>query len=136
MVAIKRIVQKIEQYAAGDHQGLVAVFAGATAGTGSATLRRTARMLRSSTFYIIGRNESQHYVLIDELKASAPSNKFVFVEAQVSLISDVDDAYKKVSSAEQRVDLLYISPGGMPFAGAKCQSCCSLYRAFRYPSSL
>lgn len=122
MVNLATVVQSNQRYAAGHHQGLTAVFAGATTGIGRATLERTAAMLQSSTFYIIGRNARKYAALIEQLEASAPSNKFVFVEAQLSLIADVDDASGKIASSEQHVDLLCMSPGGIPFAGAKCSS--------------
>lgn len=130
MMNLTTIIQSNQRYAAGHHQGLTAVFAGATAGIGRATLERTATMLQSSTFYIIGRNAPKHIGLIDQLKTSSPSNKFVFIEAQLSLIADIDDASSKITSSEQRVDLLCMSPGGMPFAGAKCSSCCQVYLVF------
>ncbi|KAJ4420380.1 hypothetical protein N0V82_004369 [Gnomoniopsis sp. IMI 355080] len=76
-------------------------------------------MLQSSTFYIIGRSAPRQAAFLDQLRASSPSNKYSFIEGQVSLISDIDAASNKISSSEQRVDLLCMSPGGMPFAGAK-----------------
>lgn len=120
MVDLENVVHINQLYAAAHHHGLTAVFAGATAGIGRATLEKTAKMLQSSTFYIIGRNAPRHAGFIDQLQASSPSNKFVFIEAQFSLISDIDAASNKITSAEQRVDLLCMSPGGTPFAGAKC----------------
>lgn len=96
------------------------MFAGATAGIGRVTLERTAALLQSCTFYVIGRNAPKHAAVLDPLKASSPSNEFVYIEAQLSLTSDIDIASNKISSSEQCVDLMCMSPGGMPFAGAKC----------------
>lgn len=77
-------------------------------------------MLHSSTFYILGRNKQGHAAWLSQLRAVSPGNKFVYIEAHVSLISDIDTACKQIVSAERKVDILCVSPGGMPFAGAKC----------------
>ncbi|ROW00363.1 hypothetical protein VMCG_07240 [Cytospora schulzeri] len=119
MVNTTTITESNARYAAEHHKGLVCVFAGGTAGIGAATLERLATMLQSSTFYILGRNPPRHVACLEQLRASSPSNNFVFIEALVSLISDIDSACSQIRSAEKRVDFLCMSPGGMPFAGAK-----------------
>lgn len=120
MVGATEIAKNNVAYTDEQHSGLVCVFAGATAGIGRATLERLATMVHSSTFYILGRNKQRHAAWIDQLKASSLNSKFVYVEAQVSLISDIDKACDQILSAERKVDILCMSPGGMPFAGAKC----------------
>jgi hypothetical protein len=50
-----------------------------------------------------------------ELKAAQPSNKFFYIQAEVSLISRIDLASQKILQLEKKVDYLCISPGGMPF---------------------
>jgi hypothetical protein len=62
-------------------------------------------MLLSSTFYILGRNREQHAAGIKELKATSPHKKFVFVGAQVSLISNIDTVYKQIFASEKKVDV-------------------------------
>lgn len=120
MVGATEIADGNIAYSLEQHSGLVCVFAGATAGIGQATLERLVSMLHSSTFYILGRNKQRHGPWLNQLRATAPSNKFVYIEAQVSLISDIDTACNQIISAERKVDILCMSPGGMPFAGAKC----------------
>lgn len=120
MVGATAIVESNLVYAQEQHGGLVCVFAGATAGIGRATLERLATMLRSSTFYILGRNKQRHAPWLEQLGAISSSSRFIFVEVQVSLISDIDTACSQILSAEPKVDILCMSPGGMPFAGAKC----------------
>lgn len=122
MVGAVAIAESNLAYAQEQHSSLVCVFAGATAGIGRATLERLATMLHSSTFYILGRNKQRHAAWLDQLGATAPSSKFVYIEAQVSMISDIDTACDQILSAELKVDILCMSPGGMPFAGAKCRS--------------
>lgn len=121
MVKFCDVVESNARFARGQHEGRVCVFAGATSGIGYGTLRRLVTMMRSSIFYVLGRTESRFAAQLDELRASAPTNKIVFVECQLSLIRDVDAACKKIAAAEEKVDLLCMSPGGMPFQGAVCK---------------
>jgi NADP-dependent 3-hydroxy acid dehydrogenase YdfG len=118
MVKLANITASNISFASQHHEGRVCVFAGATSGIGFGTLLRMVTMLDSSTFYILGRSPSQFASRLDELRTLAPSSKFVFVETQVSLISGIDSACEQITSAEQRVDYLCMSPGGMPFQGA------------------
>lgn len=122
MVGATEIAESNVAYTHEQHSGLVSVFAGATAGIGRATLERLAAMLHSSTFYILGRNKERHAPWLDQLRATSNNSKFVYVEAQVSLISDIDKACSQIIAAERKVDILCMSPGGMPFAGAKCKN--------------
>ncbi|PVH95204.1 hypothetical protein DM02DRAFT_691233 [Periconia macrospinosa] len=118
MVAISDIRKSNESYAARDHSGLTCVFAGATAGIGAATLKEMVGLLRSSTFYILGRQPERYKHRLDELKTIGPTNKIVFVETQVALISGIDKACNFIRSDAEKVDLICVSPGGMPFQGA------------------
>ena len=40
-----------------------------------------------------------------------PSNKIVFLSAQVSLLGDIDAACEHIKAAEDKVDFVYMSPG-------------------------
>jgi NADP-dependent 3-hydroxy acid dehydrogenase YdfG len=120
MVKIESIIKSNNEFASQHHTGKVCVFAGATAGIGFGTLRRMVTMLDSSTFYVLGRNETKCADKLDALRNTAPSCKIIFVESQVSLISSIDTAAAKITAAEQKVDYVCVSPGGMPFQGAKC----------------
>jgi len=103
------------------HLGLVCVFAGATSGIGRATLESLVGMLESSNFYVLGRNPDRFARHLERLRASAPTNKIVFIETQLSLISSVDAACERIKAAEKKVDRVCLSPGGMPFGGATCE---------------
>lgn len=120
MVGISEIRKSNAGYAAQEHRGLVCVFAGATAGIGAATLREMVRMLYSSTFYILGREPHRYQDKLDELKEIGPTNEIVFIETQIALISGVDKACAFIHGATTKVDLICVSPGGMPFQGAVC----------------
>ena len=101
------------------HSGLMSVFTGATAGIGRATLERLDTMLHSSTFYILGRSKQRHAPWLEHLIVTSSNSKFIYIEAQVSLISDIDTACNKTLSTERNVDILCMSPGGVPVAGPK-----------------
>ncbi|KUJ09016.1 uncharacterized protein LY89DRAFT_701536 [Mollisia scopiformis] len=120
MVKIDTIRASNAPFANQHHEGLVCVFAGATSGIGLATCQKMTTMLQSSTFYILGRSPERYTDLLDQMRELAPSNKIVYVETQVSLIASIDAACAQISSAEQKVDYLCMSPGGMPFQGAVC----------------
>ncbi|KAF1948162.1 hypothetical protein CC80DRAFT_486539 [Byssothecium circinans] len=118
MVEISDIRKSNAGYAAQDHRGLVCVFAGATAGIGAATLREMVGLLRSSTFYILGRDPHRYQDKLDELERIGPTNDIVFVETQIALISGIDNACNIIRGAAEKVDIICVSPGGMPFQGA------------------
>jgi hypothetical protein len=69
------------------------------------------QILQGSTFYVLGRSAAKFAEQEEYLKSLNPTHKIVFVEAQVSLLSDIDTACKQISAAERKVDYLYMSPG-------------------------
>jgi NAD(P)-dependent dehydrogenase (short-subunit alcohol dehydrogenase family) len=123
MVATSTIVASNARFAKAQHNGCVCVFAGATAGIGLATLKKLAASLHSSTFYILGRSPSRYMGHLNELENIGPSNNYTFVEAQASLISDIDIACHQITLSETKVDYLCMSQGGVPWAGATCKYC-------------
>jgi len=120
MVKTAAIAEGNARFAAERHSGLVCVFMGATSGIGLATLQRLLTMVHSSTLYILGRDSSRHASRIGQLRELAPGSRIIFIETQVSLISGIDAASEQIKLAEQKVDILCMSPGGMPFQGAVC----------------
>lgn len=86
MVDRTAVIESNAAYAGEQHSQLVCVFAGATSGIGRATLECLATMIYSSTFYVLGRNRKHHAAWLDQLRATSPTNKFVYVDAQVFLI--------------------------------------------------
>lgn len=100
--------------------GVVCVFAGATSGTGAGTLESMVPMLHKSIFYIVGRSAARFASQRAKLESLNPSCKLVFLEAEVSLLSDVDAVCKQIAAAERKVDYLYMSPGCIPLNGPQC----------------
>ncbi len=110
MVTITEIRKSNASFAAQGHSNFVCVFAGATAGIGAATLREMVGLLHSSTFYILGRNPSRYQEKLDELRKINPSNKIIFVETQIALISEIDATCEKIRAAEKKVDIVWREP--------------------------
>lgn len=79
MVTSSTIVNSNTRFANERHNRAACVFAGATADTGLATLRKMAIMLHSSTFYILGRSLSRFGSHLEQLKQIGPSNASVSI---------------------------------------------------------
>ncbi len=121
MVKLTEIERENSRFASEHHEGLVIVFAGATSGIGASTLERMVTMVDASVFYVIGRSAKRFEAQQTKLESLNSSIKIVFFEVQFSLISGIDDVSKKISSAEKKVDCLFMSPGAVPLNGAECK---------------
>ena len=122
MVTTTAVREHNARFADEQHSGLVCVFTGGTSGIGAGTLEKMVTQLHQSTFYVLGRSEDRFAAQRRKLEALAPTNKIVFVHAQVSLIRDVDAVCKRIASKEQKADYLYMSAGLVPLNGAECKS--------------
>lgn len=98
---------------------LVAVFAGATSGIGESTLRALATNARYPIVYIIGRNKVRASIIIDECHLSCPEGTFVFVQADLSLLRNVDVVCKRIMEETRKLDVLFMSQGYISFEGRK-----------------
>ncbi|OJJ81964.1 uncharacterized protein ASPGLDRAFT_1497323 [Aspergillus glaucus CBS 516.65] len=101
------------------NQEPVCVFAGATSGIGAATLTSITSILRNPTLYILGRSVSRFAIQQEKLHSLNLDAKIVFLEVDVSLLSDVDKAYERIQRDEWKVDYLYMSAGLVPLNGAE-----------------
>jgi NADP-dependent 3-hydroxy acid dehydrogenase YdfG len=97
--------------------GLVAVFAGATAGIGLATLQQFAKHANGPRTYIIGRSKEKGSHIIARLKTINPMGTFIFIEGQISLIKEVDRISGEIKKLEKYVDILCMSPGYLSLGG-------------------
>jgi len=66
---------------------------------------------------MIGRSRAKAATLLDELKVINPEGTYVFSEGEFSLVKDVDRFSEEIKKAEERVDILCMSPGYLSFAG-------------------
>lgn len=121
MVPLTEVRKANAAFKSRENFGLTCVFAGATSGTGAATLERIVTMVKSSTFYIIARSTSDFSTQQTKLGNLGPSCQFIFVEGEVSLISGVDAMCKRIMAAEKKIDILFMSCGMLPFNGPECR---------------
>jgi len=106
---------------AGEHRsGCVCVFAGATSGIGAGTLKKLVTMLDAPTIYVIGRSAKGFVDQQKTLESLNPTCKIVFIEAEFSLLSNVDAVCKQIAAAEKKVDYLFMSAGMMPLNAPEC----------------
>jgi NADP-dependent 3-hydroxy acid dehydrogenase YdfG len=134
MVKFSTITQANLRFAANnaENTGLVLVFSRATSSIGSGILETMATMFHSSTFYILGRSSTKFQPQREKLEKLNPILKLVFLEAEVSLIRDIDAACKTIKEAGTKVDYLCMSQGcfsvGVP-------NCISLLSSPSFPLS-
>ncbi|KAH7025114.1 uncharacterized protein B0I36DRAFT_387476 [Microdochium trichocladiopsis] len=97
----------------------VAVFTGGTAGIGKATLQKLVAVGTEIKVYVIGRNGPTHAGFLDELRASNSKAEIVWLEGQVSLLSETRRLCDEIKSKEKSLDLLFMSAGYVPLGGRK-----------------
>ncbi|KAK4463435.1 hypothetical protein QBC42DRAFT_324213 [Cladorrhinum samala] len=95
----------------------VAVFVGATDGIGKSTLQQLVSRGLPIRAYIVGRDEAAFRPVLDELRRVNESADLVFLQGQVSLLSDTKRVVDEIISREQSIDLLFLSSGFLPFRG-------------------
>lgn len=96
---------------------LVALFIGATSGIGESTLKHLAQVTVRPRIYIVGRKAAAAIPLLAHLRQSNPEGQFEFLERDVSLIREVEKVAEEVRRNEQRLDLMLLSTGYIPYSG-------------------
>ena len=102
--------------------GHVSVFVGATQGIGAGTLRELVKHLNAPKVYLLGRSKARCASQLVQLRELNPKASILFIETEVSLLSNVDAACSDISAQESTLDLLYLSPGGLTFGGPDCKN--------------
>ncbi|KAI9902307.1 hypothetical protein N3K66_001659 [Trichothecium roseum] len=99
--------------------GLVAVFVGATSGIGLESMRYLARHTAAPRIYSVSRAQTaeKHRGVLASLREANPAGSYNLVEADFSLLSEVDKIARAVGEKETKVDVLYMSAGFLPFEG-------------------
>jgi NAD(P)-dependent dehydrogenase (short-subunit alcohol dehydrogenase family) len=98
---------------------ITALFVGGTSGIGLSTLRALARHTegKALTAYIVGRSAYRAEPVLSELQRISPQARFTFIEADVSLIRNVDGVCRKIIESEKggkgKLDFLFMTPGGI-----------------------
>lgn len=100
---------------------MVAVFVGETGGIGAAAPEAFVINAASTSVYVIARSEahfSQQRLRLEHLN---PNARIVFIQAEVTLLHDVDAACREIGRCETMVDVLYMSAGLLAFGGPDCK---------------
>ncbi|KAE8369985.1 hypothetical protein BDV27DRAFT_140882 [Aspergillus caelatus] len=111
MVSITTILDSNSNITHRHGPGLVAVFVGGTSGIGESTARAFIRNTDASRAYLIGRDQERAMRIIEELKQKKPDSEVTFIKSNVSLLREVDKACAIIREKENRVNILFLSPG-------------------------
>ncbi|KAH8726820.1 hypothetical protein GQ44DRAFT_790851 [Phaeosphaeriaceae sp. PMI808] len=96
---------------------LVAVFVGGTSGIGLFTARELVRNATSPHVYLIGRNQTEATKIIQELKDINASSEVSFIQKDVSLLKNVDEACQEIKTKEKHINLLFMTCGYFVLSG-------------------
>ncbi|KAK2668169.1 Short-chain dehydrogenase/reductase SDR [Fusarium oxysporum f. sp. vasinfectum] len=94
-----------------------AVFIGATDGIGKRALVTLVSHGFPLKAYVIGRNKARDQTLLGELYAINNKVELVYLEGQISLMSEVVRLTSYILEKEQKIDLLFHSAGFLPLLG-------------------
>ncbi|KAM0432250.1 hypothetical protein ACHAPT_004788 [Fusarium lateritium] len=111
MVSLSEVKQSNSSAASTLPSGLVAIFAGATAGIGETALKAFARHTVEPIIYFIGRSREAGDRLMKELGELNPGGVYNFVQADMSLLANVDKVCEDIKSKESVVNVLFMSQG-------------------------
>lgn len=117
MVALEAVRQSNRQLAKLSPTPFAALFVGGTSGIGRSTLRQLAQHAHKPSVYIVGRNEQNASPLLRELRQTNPEGSFHFLEADVTLMRNVDRVCAEVKRREDKLNLLFMTPGGISLSG-------------------
>ncbi|KAK6517105.1 hypothetical protein TWF506_006983 [Arthrobotrys conoides] len=97
--------------------GLVALFIGATSGIGEHTLRNFYQTAPSPRVYFVGRSQSSADRIIADLKSLNPDGHLEFIQADATLIKNVDEVTRKFLEKEKELNVLVMSQGYLTSEG-------------------
>lgn len=120
MVSFSQVQASNAGTAAFSSDGLVAVFVGATSGIGEYSIEAFAQTTRNARIYMVGRSQQSAERIIAEIASYKTGAKVTFVQADVSLIKNVDHVCKQIQAKEPSINLLFLSQGNAQFTGSAC----------------
>jgi NAD(P)-dependent dehydrogenase (short-subunit alcohol dehydrogenase family) len=97
----------------------VAVFIGATSGIGKASLLQFAQHTAQNKprIYFVGRSQAAADEILQQLRRIKPDDgadggaEYVFIQADVSLLNQVDEVCKQIKEKESAINVLFLSQG-------------------------
>lgn len=116
MVAIAEVRSANAQFKA-SNQSLTAVFVGATAGIGLGSLKAFAKNVSNPKVFIVGRSRAKFAPELESLRKLNANGDFQFIEAEVSLLKNIDAVSTQIKSKTDKIDLLFQSQGYISFNG-------------------
>lgn len=84
---------------------------GGTSGIGESTARAFIQNTGGSRAYLVGRDQTRATEIIKELQQMKPDAQVTFIKSDVSLLHEVDDACSVIQPDEDKVNILFLSPG-------------------------
>ncbi|KAJ3944686.1 hypothetical protein N0V92_013612 [Colletotrichum tropicale] len=96
-----------------------ALFVGATSGIGQYTLTELVSLNLPVKSYVVGRKASEPAMrpVLEALRRKNTQAELIWVEAEVSLLSEVKRVCEFIKEKEERLDLLCLTAGYAPFGG-------------------
>lgn len=96
-----------------------ALFVGATSGIGKYTLTELVSLNLPVKCYVVGRKASEPAMrpVLEALRRKNTQAELVWVEAEVSLLSEVKRVCEFIKEKEERLDLVCLTAGYAPFGG-------------------
>lgn len=107
--------------------GLVAVFAGATAGIGEMTLKAFVKHTQQPKIYFIGRSQEAGDKLQQELQALNDGGQYHFIKSDMSLLKNVDEVCQRIKTKEKAINLLFLTQGSLRIFGGGEKSTTSTF---------
>jgi len=99
--------------------GLVAVFVGSTSGIGAYAMKEFAHRASKPRIYFVGRSQESADQIMTELKSLNPGGEYLFLQADTSLMYNVDDVCRQIKSRETSINVLFLSQGTLKFGACK-----------------
>ncbi|KAJ4206757.1 hypothetical protein NW767_003045 [Fusarium falciforme] len=115
MVSLSEVEHSNSSAASTLPSGLVAVFAGATAGIGETALKAFAKHTVRPKIYFIGRSREAGDRLLKELNVINSEGVYEFVQADMSLLANVDKVCQDIKRKESVVNVLFMSQGTLKY---------------------
>ncbi|KAH8165535.1 hypothetical protein CIB48_g2693 [Xylaria polymorpha] len=111
MVSLQAIRESNARIATSLPSGLVAVFVGATSGIGETTLRNLVKQTRKPRIYFLGRREAEGKLIQAELEQINSEGEYHYLQYDVSLLKNVDEACRHIQARESAINLLFLTSG-------------------------
>ncbi|KAL8720571.1 MAG: hypothetical protein Q9225_002590 [Loekoesia sp. 1 TL-2023] len=119
MVSLPEVESSNSRIASALPPGLIAVFVGATSGIGEYTLKQFVERASQPHVYFVGRSHEAGTRITAECQKLNSTGQYNFIQADTSLIRNVDNVCRDIKSKEESINLLFLStetPEGLHFA--------------------